>query len=48
MTIVRMLMAAFCALAAGVFVEHAKATSVCTGGEARPAICLQHSISAGR
>lgn len=48
MTIARMLMAAFCALAAGVFVEHAKATSVCTGADAKPANCIQHSISAER
>jgi hypothetical protein len=44
MTVARMLMAAFVALAAGVAVENAKATSDCDGRSPRPSSCAAASL----
>jgi|LNFM01.1.fsa_nt_gb hypothetical protein len=40
MTVARVMMAAFCALAAGVAVENAKATQACGAGGASASSCL--------
>ncbi len=42
MTVARMLLAALCALAAGIAVENAKATAICTGVSGNPQHCEAH------
>ena len=46
MTVFKMLMAAGCALFAGVLVENAKATSKCAPGGASGAACAQQIVMA--
>ncbi len=46
MTVFKMLVAAGCALFAGVLVENAKANSTCAPGGATGAACAQHIVVA--
>lgn len=46
MTVARMMIAAVCALAAGVAVENAKATASCTEGAASHHVCVSQPATA--
>jgi hypothetical protein len=49
MTVARVMIAAFCALAAGVAVENAKATQICgAGGATAPTCQMKADIDATR